>query len=65
MRNEKAHPDNVEYAKTLETQLVAAVREALTHTAPVRIAVGSGSSPVGACRREYVKDAGGDRITFE
>ncbi len=56
---EKAHPNNVEYTKTLETQLVAAVREALAHTVPVEIAVGCGSSPVGANRREYVKDASG------
>jgi hypothetical protein len=56
---EKVHANNVEYTKTLETQLVAAVREALAHTAPVQIAVGAGSSPIGACRREYVKDAAG------
>jgi hypothetical protein len=56
---EKVHSNNVEYTKTLETQLVAAVREALAHMSPVEIAVGSGSSPVGACRREHVKDATG------
>ncbi|MHB1036875.1 MAG: neutral/alkaline non-lysosomal ceramidase N-terminal domain-containing protein [Pirellulales bacterium] len=56
---EKVHANNVEYTKRLETQLVAAVREALAGTAPVEIAVGSGSSPVGVCRREFVKDAAG------
>ncbi len=56
---EKVHPNNVEYTKTLQTQLVAAVREALAHMVPVRIAVGTGSSPVGVCRRELVKDAAG------
>ncbi|MGA2032425.1 MAG: neutral/alkaline non-lysosomal ceramidase N-terminal domain-containing protein, partial [Thermoguttaceae bacterium] len=57
--NEKIHPNNVEYTKTLETKLVAAVREALAHMAPVEIAVGVGSSPVGVCRREFVTDAAG------
>ncbi len=56
---EKVHPNNVEYTKWLETQLVAAVREALAHSYPVQIAVGSGSSPVGVNRREPVKDAAG------
>ncbi|MGO9110895.1 MAG: neutral/alkaline non-lysosomal ceramidase N-terminal domain-containing protein [Thermoguttaceae bacterium] len=55
----KVHPNNVEYTKWLETQLVAAVREGLAHTAPVQIAVGTGSSPVGVNRREFVKDAVG------
>jgi neutral ceramidase len=56
---EKVHANNVEYTKTLETHLVAAVREALAGMAPAEIAVGSGSSPVGVCRREFVKDADG------
>jgi neutral ceramidase len=54
-----AHPNNVEYTRTLQTQLLAAVREALAHTTPVEIAFGSGSSPVGANRREVVQDATG------
>ena len=56
---EKFHPNNVAYTKWLETQLVAAVREVLAHAVPVQIAVGSGSSPVGVNRREFVKDAAG------
>ena len=56
---EKVHPNNVEYTNWLEGQLVAAVREALAHAVPVQIAVGSGSSPVGVNRREFVKDAAG------
>ena len=56
---EKVHPNNAEYTKWLESQLVAAVREALAHTVPVQIAVGSGSSPVGVNRREFVKNAAG------
>ena len=54
-----AHPNNVEYTKTLEAELVAAVREAMAHMGPVQIAAGSGSSPVGANRREVVQDAAG------
>jgi len=54
-----AHPNNVEYTKTLESKLVAAVREALAHLVPVEIAVGTGSSPVGANRREFVQDETG------
>ena len=57
--NEKVHANNVEYTKTLEAKLLAAVREALTHTVPVKITAGAGSSPVGAYRREIVKDATG------
>ena len=56
---EKGHPNNVEYVQTLETRLVDVVRDALAHTAPVEIGVGSGSSPVGANRREVVTDAAG------
>ena len=56
---EKVHSNNVEYTATLETQLVAVVRESLAHMAPAQIAAASGSSLVGVCRREYVKDAAG------
>lgn len=59
LQGEKVHANNVEYLKTLETQLVAVVREALAHTTPVQIAVGSGSSPVGVNRREVVRGADG------
>ncbi len=55
----KVHPNNVQYTKTLQAQLIGVVREALAHTVPVRIEVGSGSSPVGCNRREYVRDAAG------
>ena len=56
---EKDNPNNLEYTKTLETQLVEVVREALSHTAPIQIGSASGSSPVGVNRREVVKDAAG------
>ena len=55
----KVHVNNEQYVKTLQTQLVAAVSEALAHTVPVRIAMGTGSSPIAACRREFAKSARG------
>jgi neutral ceramidase len=61
LQSEKVHANNTEYTKTLETQLVAVVREALAHTTPVQIAVGSGSSPVGVNRREVVRGPDGTR----
>jgi neutral ceramidase len=57
--SEKHHANNVEYTKTLGTRLVDVVQEALAHTAPVQIGVGSGSSPVGVNRREVVQDSAG------
>ncbi|MBE3098134.1 MAG: neutral/alkaline non-lysosomal ceramidase N-terminal domain-containing protein [Planctomycetes bacterium] len=57
---DKGHPNNIEYTQTLETRLVDVVREALAHTAPAQIGVGSGSSPVGVNRREVVRDAAGN-----
>jgi len=56
---EKGHPNNVEYTETLEKQLIEVVREALARTAPARIGVGSGFSPVGVNRREVVTGASG------
>ena len=53
------HPNNLAWTKTLEAQLVAAVREALSALAPAEIAFASGSSPVGVNRREPVRHAAG------
>jgi neutral ceramidase len=53
---EKGHANNVEYTKNLRDKLVEVVRTALTRLAPVRIGIGSGSSPVGVNRREIVAD---------
>jgi hypothetical protein len=54
-----AHPNNIEWTKTLEAQLVAVVREALANLAPAQIGFASGSSPVGVNRREPVRHAPG------
>jgi len=53
---EKGHPNNVQYTKWLQGKLVEVVRNALEGLAPVQVGVGSGSSPVGANRREVVQD---------
>ncbi|MBM4018805.1 MAG: hypothetical protein FJ288_10830 [Planctomycetes bacterium] len=60
LNSEKGHPNNVEYTRTLQAQLVDAVREALAALSPAEIAAGSGSSPVGVNRREPAKDAAGN-----
>ncbi len=52
--------ENAEYTKRLEEKLVASVGEALDHPQPVRIGMGTGSSPVGANRREVFYDAAGN-----
>jgi len=55
--------ENVEYTKRLEEKLVASVGEALDHPRPVRIGMGTGSSPVGANRREvFYDDAGNPKM---
>jgi hypothetical protein len=56
---EDAHPNNVEWTRSLEAQLVAVVREALSAMAPAEIAFAAGSSPVGVNRREPVRHAAG------
>jgi hypothetical protein len=56
---EKGHPNNVQYTKWLQGKLVEVVRSALEQLAPVQVGVGSGSSPVGANRREVVQDDNG------
>lgn len=58
---EKGHPNNVEYTKWLQGKLIEVVRNALERLAPVQVGVGSGSSPVGANRREVVLDDAGTR----
>jgi neutral ceramidase len=61
LNTEKGHPNNVEYSKWLQGKLVEVVRTALERLAPVKMGVGSGSSPVGANRREVVQDDAGSR----
>jgi hypothetical protein len=55
----KSHSNNVHYTQWLTGKLVEVVREALEHATPIEVGVGSGSSPVGANRREIVTDKGG------
>ena len=52
--SQKSHSNNVHYTQWLEGRLAEVVRQATDHLAPVEIGVGSGSSPVGANRREVV-----------
>jgi hypothetical protein len=56
---EKGHSNNVQYTKWLQGKLVEVARSALDRLAPVQLGVGSGSSPVGANRREVVRDNAG------
>jgi hypothetical protein len=53
---EKGHPNNIAYTKWLQGKLVEVVRSALDRLAPVKLGVGSGSSPVGVNRREEIQD---------
>ncbi|MGD0536013.1 MAG: neutral/alkaline non-lysosomal ceramidase N-terminal domain-containing protein [Verrucomicrobiota bacterium] len=59
LSTETGHTNNVEYTKWLRGKLVEVVRLALEQLAPVQVGVGSGSSPVGANRREVVRDEAG------
>jgi hypothetical protein len=58
---EKGHPNNVDYSKALQGTLVEVTRAALARLASVQVGVGSGSSPVGANRREAILDRAGRR----
>jgi neutral ceramidase len=55
--------ENAEYTRQVEEKLAASVGEALGHPSPVRIGMGTGSSPVGANRREvFYDDAGNPKM---
>ena len=56
---QKSHSNNVQYTQGLQGKLVEVVREALQHLGPIEVGTGSGSSPVGANRREVVTDKEG------
>lgn len=60
---EKGHSNNVEYTRRLQSRLVEVGRQALDRLAPVRVGLGSGSSPVGVNRREVVRDPAGTNKT--
>ncbi|MBI5383930.1 MAG: neutral/alkaline non-lysosomal ceramidase N-terminal domain-containing protein [Verrucomicrobia bacterium] len=57
---QKGHPNNLAYTKALQGQLAELVRVTLARTAPVQVGVSNGASPVGANRREPVRDAAGN-----
>ena len=56
---QKSHSNNVQYTQGLQGKLVEVVRQALLHLGPIEVGAGSGSSPVGANRREVVTDKEG------
>jgi len=56
----RGHSNNVAYTEMLRGRLVEVVRKALDQMAPVQVGYGSGSSPVGANRREKVRDSAGN-----
>src|SRR5947209_5005798 len=56
---QNGHPNNVEYTRALQAKLVELVRRALADLAPAHVGFGSGSSPVGANRREVTTDKDG------
>ncbi|MBI4663987.1 MAG: neutral/alkaline non-lysosomal ceramidase N-terminal domain-containing protein [Verrucomicrobia bacterium] len=57
---QRGHSNNVEYTRSLQGKLVEVTRQALERMAPMQVGVGSGSSPVGANRREVVRDNSGN-----
>lgn len=56
----KGHSNNVDYTKELGTKLARVVREAMAQMVPVTLQAGSGSSPVGANRRQISRDEFGN-----
>jgi len=59
LNTERGHSNNVEYTRMLQAKLVETVRTALDRMAPAQIGFGLGSCPVGANRREVVRDQDG------
>ena len=49
-------PNNIEYTKSFQEKLLALVGEAMKNVKPVMVGAGTGSSPVGANRREMRPD---------
>ena len=52
----KGHPNNLEYTENLKQKLITVIGEALNKLTPVHTGTGIGYSPVGANRREMIKD---------
>ena len=53
---ETGDPNNIEYTRSLQQKLATVIAEAFDKMKPVRTGFGSGSSPVGANRREMRPD---------
>lgn len=53
---ETGDPNNIEYTKTLQQKLITVIGEAFNNMKPVLTGLGTGSSPVGANRREMRPD---------
>jgi len=53
---ETGDPNNIEYTKTLQQNLLAVIGEAFKNSKPVQIGIAAGSSPVGSNRREMRPD---------
>ncbi len=56
LNTERGHANNVAYTKGLQPKLVQLARQALDRLQPIRLGLGTGSSPVGVNRREVVQD---------
>ncbi len=55
----RGHANNVQYTKDLGPKLAELAKSAMGRLEPVRLGIGSGSSPVGVNRREVVQDREG------
>lgn len=56
----RGHPNNLAYTQALRGKLATLARDAFARLEPVRLTIGSGSSPVGVNRREPMRDASGN-----
>ena len=56
LKTETTHPNNIAYTEGLRAKLAKVIGDALNSMVPVNLAVGSGTSPVGACRRVLKPD---------
>jgi predicted ThiF/HesA family dinucleotide-utilizing enzyme len=56
LNTETGDPNNIEYTKTFQQKLLNVIGEAMKNMKPVQTGAGTGSSPVGANRREMKPD---------
>lgn len=64
LNEEKGHPNNVAFTKTLQKRILETIGEAFKNLKPAEIGTGSGSSPVGVNRREVFYDEAGNPKTW-